>query len=106
MDGGQKTSGRANCKGQLTLTVHDERWIRRIVRNQRSQTLVQITTQLNGSTSRTISKWTVQRSLHHMGFGSHRSKRVPLFNARHQSARLVWSREHRDWSVEIWKRVA
>ncbi|GFU85476.1 transposable element Tc1 transposase [Trichonephila clavipes] len=31
---------------------------------------------------------------------------LPLLNARHEAARLVWAREHRDWSVEDWKRVA
>ncbi|GFV59907.1 hypothetical protein TNCV_3960221 [Trichonephila clavipes] len=32
--------------------------------------------------------------------------KVPLLNARHRAADLVWTREHRDWSVEYWKRVA
>ncbi|GFX77285.1 uncharacterized protein TNCV_5064141 [Trichonephila clavipes] len=34
MDGGQKTSDRANCKGQLALTVRGDRRLRRIVRSQ------------------------------------------------------------------------
>ncbi|GFU81397.1 HTH_Tnp_Tc3_2 domain-containing protein [Trichonephila clavipes] len=38
MEGGQKTSNRANCKGHLALTVRGERWLRRIVRSRRSQT--------------------------------------------------------------------
>ncbi|GFS73287.1 uncharacterized protein TNCV_4711711 [Trichonephila clavipes] len=37
-----------------------------------------------------------------MGFGSHRLTRVPLLTARHRAARR---KEHRDWSVEDWKRV-
>ncbi|GFW49885.1 transposable element Tc1 transposase [Trichonephila clavipes] len=41
-----------------------------------------------------------------MGFGSRRPTRVPLLNARHCAARLVWAREYRDWIVEDWKRVA
>ncbi|GFV70626.1 transposable element Tcb2 transposase [Trichonephila clavipes] len=41
-----------------------------------------------------------------MGFGSHRPTRVLLLNARHRTARLACAREHRDWSVEDWKRVA
>ncbi|GFV70627.1 hypothetical protein TNCV_3842081 [Trichonephila clavipes] len=36
MDGGLKTSDRANCKGQLALTVRGERRLRRIVRSQRN----------------------------------------------------------------------
>ncbi|GFV11759.1 hypothetical protein TNCV_977481 [Trichonephila clavipes] len=66
MDGGQKTSDQASCKGRLALTVRGERWLQRIVRSQRSQTLVQIT-HLNDNGSHTIIKWTVQRSPHRMG---------------------------------------
>ncbi|GFU17575.1 HTH_Tnp_Tc3_2 domain-containing protein [Trichonephila clavipes] len=89
MDGGQKTSDRANCKGQLVLTVRGERKLRRIVPNLRSQTLTQTTTLLNDGASRTVNKRTVQRSLHRMGFESNRPTRVPLLNARHRAARLA-----------------
>ncbi|GFW67982.1 transposable element Tc1 transposase [Trichonephila clavipes] len=41
-----------------------------------------------------------------MGFGSDRFSRVPLLNARLRAARLAWAREHRNCSVEDWKRVA
>ncbi|GFW15911.1 HTH_Tnp_Tc3_2 domain-containing protein [Trichonephila clavipes] len=53
--------------------------------------------QLNGSASRTVSKRTVQRSFHRMGFVSRRPTRTPLLNARNQTARLAWEREYRDW---------
>ncbi|GFU29330.1 HTH_Tnp_Tc3_2 domain-containing protein [Trichonephila clavipes] len=91
----KKPSDRANYKGQLALTARDERRLRRIVR-----TLAQITTHFNDGASRTVSKWTVQRSLHRMGFGSRRPTRVPLLNAHHRAARLAWAREYRNWSVE------
>ncbi|GFU48107.1 HTH_Tnp_Tc3_2 domain-containing protein [Trichonephila clavipes] len=99
MDGGQETSDRAICKGQLALTVRGERRLKRIVRNQRSQTLAQITTQLNDGASRTVSKRTVQLLLHRMSFGNRRSTEVPLLNARHRAARLAWGRELRDIRV-------
>ncbi|GFV63353.1 HTH_Tnp_Tc3_2 domain-containing protein [Trichonephila clavipes] len=103
MDGGQKTSDWANCKGQLALTVRDVRRPRHIVR---SQTLAHITTQLNDGANRTVSKRTMQRSLHGMGFGSRRPTRVPLLNARHRAALLAGEREHRDRSIEDWKQEA
>ncbi|GFV91664.1 HTH_Tnp_Tc3_2 domain-containing protein [Trichonephila clavipes] len=106
VDGEQKASDRENCKEQLALTARGEKRLWRIVRSQRSQTLAQITTHLNDGASRTISKRTVQRSLHHMGFTRRRPTRVPLLNARHRTARLAWTREHIDWSVEDWKLVA
>ncbi|GFV64633.1 HTH_Tnp_Tc3_2 domain-containing protein [Trichonephila clavipes] len=59
MDGGQKTRDQTNYKGQLALTVCGERRLRHIVRSQGSQTLGQITTQLNDNVSCTVSKRTV-----------------------------------------------
>ncbi|GFW23194.1 hypothetical protein TNCV_3802941 [Trichonephila clavipes] len=65
--GDKKTSDRANCKGQLALTVHGKRRLRRIVCSKQSQTEAQIITQLNDGASRIVSKWTVQ-SLAPYGF--------------------------------------
>ncbi|GBM20511.1 hypothetical protein AVEN_61053-1 [Araneus ventricosus] len=95
---GKKANDRSNCKGQLALNELGVRRLSHIVRNQRSQTLAQINTQLNQGASRTVSKRTVQRSLHRMGFGSRRPTRIPLLNARHWAARLAWAREHREWT--------
>ncbi|GFV81054.1 transposable element Tcb2 transposase [Trichonephila clavipes] len=106
MYGGQKAIDHANYKEQLDLTVRGEKRLRRIVCSQRSQTLALITTKLNDGASRTVSKETVQRSLHRTGFGSRRPTRVPLLNACYRAAHPAWAREHRDWSVEDWKRVA
>ncbi|GFW52682.1 HTH_Tnp_Tc3_2 domain-containing protein [Trichonephila clavipes] len=91
--GGQKTRNRVNCKGQLALTVRGERWLRHIARSQRSQALAQITTQLYYGASRTVSKRTMQHSLHSMGFESRRPTRVSLLNVHHRAARLAWSRK-------------
>ncbi|GFX72374.1 hypothetical protein TNCV_1253281 [Trichonephila clavipes] len=49
---------------------------------------------------------TEQRLLHRMDFASRRPTRVPMLNAHHQAARLAWAREHRNWRIENWKRVA
>ncbi|GFT23583.1 hypothetical protein TNCV_3510821 [Trichonephila clavipes] len=43
MVGGQNTSDRASCTGQLALTVRGERWLKRIVH----QMLAQTTTRFN-----------------------------------------------------------
>ncbi|GBO25706.1 hypothetical protein AVEN_154365-1 [Araneus ventricosus] len=102
---GEKTSDRANCKGQLALNERGARRLSRIVRSQRSQTLAQITTQLNEGASRTVIERTMQHSLHRMGFGSRRPTRVPLLNVCHRAARLAWATEHREWTLEDWKRV-
>ncbi|GFY26318.1 transposable element Tc1 transposase [Trichonephila clavipes] len=94
--GTKKSSYRENCKGQLALTVLGERRLRRIIHRQRSQTLTQIATQLNDGDSRTVSKWTMQRSLHRMGF---------------DWKRVAWSDESRfrllnaDGRLRIWRQA-
>ncbi|GFV76152.1 HTH_Tnp_Tc3_2 domain-containing protein [Trichonephila clavipes] len=95
-----------NCKKQLALTVWGERRLRRIVGSRRSQTLAQITTQLNEGASKTVKKRIVQRSLYLMGIGSRRPTSVSLLTAPHQAARFAWTREHKDWSIEDCKRIA
>ncbi|GFW98927.1 HTH_Tnp_Tc3_2 domain-containing protein [Trichonephila clavipes] len=77
----RKPSNRTNCKGQFTLTVHDERGLRHIVHTQQSQ--------LYDGASHTVSKRIVQRSLHCMDFRSPRPTRVPLLDACHWAAHLA-----------------
>ncbi|GFT97132.1 HTH_Tnp_Tc3_2 domain-containing protein [Trichonephila clavipes] len=103
MNDRRKISDRANFKGQLALALRGKRWLRRIVPSQRSQILAQITTQLNDGASRTVSKWTVQYSLHRMGFGSNQPMKISLLNDRHH---VGCAREQKDWNVEDWKHVA
>ncbi|GFX40911.1 HTH_Tnp_Tc3_2 domain-containing protein [Trichonephila clavipes] len=106
MDGRQKTSDHLNSKGKLVLTVRGERRLRCIVHSQQGQTLAQITTQMKNGASFTVNKRTMQGSLHRISFRGRHPTRVPLLNARHRTAHLAWIREHRNWSVEDWKRVA
>ncbi|GFS90997.1 HTH_Tnp_Tc3_2 domain-containing protein [Trichonephila clavipes] len=85
----KKNSNHANYKERLVLKVHGQRRLKRIVRSQRSKTVVQSIIQLNDGASRIVSKRTVQRSLHRKGFGSRLPMRVPLLNARHRAAHLA-----------------
>ncbi|GBN09315.1 hypothetical protein AVEN_9152-1 [Araneus ventricosus] len=41
-----------------------------------------------------------------MGLCSRRPTRVPLLIKRHRQLRLQWARDHRDWTMDEWKRVA
>ncbi|GBN57888.1 hypothetical protein AVEN_26547-1, partial [Araneus ventricosus] len=40
-----------------------------------------------------------------MGLCSRRPTRVPLLTKRHRQLRLQWAWEHRDWTMDEWKRV-
>ncbi|GBN00504.1 hypothetical protein AVEN_37290-1 [Araneus ventricosus] len=41
-----------------------------------------------------------------MGLCSRRPTRVPLLTKRHRQLLLQWAWEHRDWTMDEWKRVA
>ncbi|GFV43990.1 HTH_Tnp_Tc3_2 domain-containing protein [Trichonephila clavipes] len=41
-----------------------------------------------------------------MGLRSKRPIRVPLLTKCHRQLRVRWAREHRDWSMDQWERVA
>ncbi|GBL85036.1 Transposable element Tc1 transposase [Araneus ventricosus] len=41
-----------------------------------------------------------------MGLCSRRPTHVPLLTKSHRQLRLQWAREHRDWTMDEWKRVA
>ncbi|GFU12056.1 transposable element Tcb1 transposase [Trichonephila clavipes] len=61
-----------------------------------------VDTQYNVGPSRTVSEHTVQRTL----LRSKRPTLVPLLTKRHRQLRLRWAREHHDWSMDQWERVA
>ncbi|GFX01031.1 HTH_Tnp_Tc3_2 domain-containing protein [Trichonephila clavipes] len=78
---------------QLEISRSTVSRLRHFIRSQRSQTLAQITNQLNDGASRTVSKRTVQRSLLVMGLVSLLPTRIPLLNAHHRASRLAWAKE-------------
>ncbi|GBN97391.1 hypothetical protein AVEN_144260-1 [Araneus ventricosus] len=77
-----------------------------LVKQNRRQTVAQLTAQYNAGSSASVSEHTVQRALLDMGLCSRRPTRVPLLTKRHRQLRLQWAREHRDWTMDEWKRVA
>ncbi|GFU01359.1 transposase domain containing protein [Trichonephila clavipes] len=77
-----------------------------MVKQNRSQTVVQLTAQYNAGPYRIVSEHTVQRTLLDMGLRSKHSTNVPLLNKRHCQLRLRWAREHGDWFMDQWERVA
>ncbi|GFW00869.1 transposase domain containing protein [Trichonephila clavipes] len=72
-----------------------------MVKQNRIQTVAQLT-----GPSTIVLERTAQRSLLDMGQCSKRPTRVPLLTKPHRQLRLRWAWEHRDWSMDQWKRVA
>ncbi|GFT00839.1 transposase domain containing protein [Trichonephila clavipes] len=77
-----------------------------MVKQNRSQTVAQLTAQYNARPSRIVSEHTVQWTLLDMGLRGKRPTRVPLLTKRHRQLRQHWARGHRDWSMDQRERVA
>ncbi|GBN85056.1 hypothetical protein AVEN_48449-1 [Araneus ventricosus] len=64
----------------------------RLVKQNRRQTVAQLTTQYNAGPSASVSEHTVQQTMLDMGVCSRRPTRVHLLTKRHRQLRLQWVR--------------
>ncbi|GBN88135.1 hypothetical protein AVEN_63433-1 [Araneus ventricosus] len=103
---GDTSSRRQGVGRPRVIKENVRRRLSRLVKQNRRQTVAQLTAQYNAGPSASISEHTVQRTLLDMGLCSRRPTRVPLLTKRHRQLRLQWAREHRDWTMDEWKRVA
>ncbi|GFX90900.1 transposase domain containing protein [Trichonephila clavipes] len=102
-----ETSSRRHGVGRLhAIKEKCHRRLSRMVKQNRSQTVTQLTAQCNAGQSRIVLEHTVQLTLLDMGLRSKRHTREPLLTKRHRQLRLSWARDHRDWSMYQWERVA
>ena len=53
----------------------------------------------------TISPQTTCRALKKFGMKAVMKKKKPLIEKRHKKDRLNWAIEHKDWTVDDWRRV-
>ncbi|GFX65888.1 hypothetical protein TNCV_13091 [Trichonephila clavipes] len=84
---------------------HDQRRLRRIVRQNRDSNVLQLTQIANQGSSQQISSGTMRRELKRIGIHSRVPLRKSLISARNAKIRLQWCREGRHWTTEDWKRV-
>jgi len=68
--------------------------------------VAQVTENVNGGHRRNVSQSTVHCTLLRMGLRSRRQVRVPMITPVHRRKCLQWAREHQNWTLEQWKKVA
>ncbi|GFX94669.1 transposable element Tcb1 transposase [Trichonephila clavipes] len=96
-----ETSSRLHVVGRPhAIKEKNHRRLSRMLKQNRSQAVAQVTFQYNAGPSRTVSENTVQRTLLDMGLRSKRPTRVTLLTKRHPQLRLRWARGHHDWSMD------
>ena len=81
------------------------RRLRRIVRQNRESTVVQLTQIVKQGSSQQISARTMRIELQRRGMDSRMSVRSPLISAHDAKIRLKWCRERRHWPSDDLKRV-
>ncbi|GBN90008.1 Transposable element Tc1 transposase [Araneus ventricosus] len=103
---GDTSSRRQGVGHPRVIKEKGRRRLSSLVKQNRRQTVAQLTAQYNEGSSASVSEHTVQQALLDMGLCSRRPTRVPVLTKRHCQIRLQWAREHRDWTLDEWKRVA
>ncbi|GBN23389.1 Transposable element Tc1 transposase [Araneus ventricosus] len=101
------TSSRRQGVGRPSVIKEKGRWrLSLLVKQNRRQTVAQLTAQYNAGPRESVSEHTDQRTLLDKGLCSRHPTRVPLLTKHLRQLRIQWAREHRDWTMDEWKRVA
>jgi uncharacterized UBP type Zn finger protein len=66
---------------------------------------VSVRKQLDKDLEVTVSADTVRRALHRSGLGTIERKKKPMLSMKNVKKRLEWCKNHRDWTIDDWKRV-
>ncbi|KAK3518727.1 hypothetical protein QTP70_009665 [Hemibagrus guttatus] len=88
------------------IDAHGEQKLAHLVQVHRRATVAHIAEKVNAGSDRKVSEYTVHRSLLRMGLRRRRQVRVPKLTPVHRQKRLQWAREHQNWTLEQWKKVA
>ncbi|GBM99995.1 hypothetical protein AVEN_77593-1 [Araneus ventricosus] len=99
---GDTSSRRQSVGRPRVIKEKGRRRLSRLVKQNRRQTLAQLTAKYNAGPSASVSEHTVQRPLSDKGLCSRRPTRVPLLTKSHRQPCLQWALEHRDWTIDEW----
>jgi predicted transcriptional regulator len=89
---------------QRKTTVREDRYIERALKQNESLPLRDITNIIR-QTVPPISRWTLARRRSEAGLGSFIAAEKPGLRPENVDARFQWALEHRNWTIEQWKRV-
>ena len=92
-------SGRPRCS-----TARDDRRLKNAILEDRRRGSTELQAIMEDS-GVSMSKRTVRHRLQSMGYIARKPRKKPLLTNNMKKARLNWAREHKDWSIERWKRV-
>ncbi|KAI0999834.1 hypothetical protein K3495_g8364 [Podosphaera aphanis] len=87
------------------LTSRDKRVIARSMVNGGVKTAVEMARLMNTEREDKISPVTIRRALKEEGLKAFKKKKKQLLSKAHRRARLKWALDHKNWTIDDWKRV-
>ncbi len=103
-DGNATISQRRPCRPRK-LTPRQEHLLMRSVEENRHESSLQLSKEVESQTGVTISRDTIQRSLQRNGMHGCRPRKKPLLKPRHKKARLEFARAHADKDEDYWDSI-
>ena len=102
---GDTTTSYSNCGGHnKKYDERDLRCIRRIAISSPRSTAMEIKKQL-GPRGDQMSRSTIYRALDEANIVARKPYQRPFLSTSHMERRLSWCQDHRNWTVDMWKRV-
>ncbi|KAK4513143.1 glycogen synthase kinase 3 [Mucor velutinosus] len=87
------------------LSEADKRYCVRKVTKERVSSAVKVTKMLEKNFLMKFHLETVRRALRTAGLGAIEKEKKPLLSDANVKKRLAWCKQHKDWTVDDWKRV-
>ncbi|GFU64761.1 transposable element Tc1 transposase [Trichonephila clavipes] len=87
------------------LGERSRRTLKRVVKQNRKFSFVEISQEFRSSSGISVSSRTVRRELKNLGFHGHAAAHKPNITSQNAKHRLQWCRVHRDWTVDMGKTV-
>ena len=85
-------------------TANDDRMIMRLALKNRRATSAEIKNDLEAA-GVSISSRTIRQRLFENGLKARRPRKKPYLNKKQRKNRLIWAKEHKEWTKEDWARV-
>lgn len=99
------TTGKRERPARRVLTARDEHVVKRLILSGECRSAMEIARQAPNLGLPQVSHMTVRRALRRQGLAARVTPRKPSLTKLHMQRRLTWAREHRDWTVDDWRRV-
>ncbi|GFW27376.1 transposable element Tc1 transposase [Trichonephila clavipes] len=96
----EKITGRPKILGERS-----RRTLKRVVKQNRKSSLVEISHEFQSLSGISVSSRTVRRELENLGFNGRAAAHKPNITPQNAKHRLQWCRAHRHWTVDMWKIV-